>query len=134
LEPLKGTVLYIEDEPVSFAMVQTLLESHPGVQLVRGHTGAEGIGLARSEQPDVVLLDMHLGDISGIEVVRQLSREIAAGLFRVILLTSDRLNIDVLKAMSLGASEYLVKPVSQLVLESALLRALAFQERKKPPN
>jgi CheY-like chemotaxis protein len=75
------------------------------------------------------LLDMHLPDMSGIEVVRRLSEDIAAKAFRVILLTGDKLNIDVLKAMSLGAFEYLVKPVNREALEASLARAL--KARKK---
>jgi hypothetical protein len=124
--------LYVEDEPVSFAVVEGILSSHPDVHLIRAQTGDEGVSLARSEHPDAILLDMHLPDISGIEVVRRLSEDISAGSFRVVLLTGDRLSIDVLKAMSLGASEYLVKPVSRHELEVALKRALDAKMRKKP--
>jgi CheY-like chemotaxis protein len=131
---LQGTVLYIEDEPVNFAVVEALLSAHPGVRLLQAQTGDEGVSLARSERPGAILLDMHLPDISGIDVVRRLSEDIAAGAFRVILLTGDKLNIDVLKAMSLGAFEYLVKPVSREVLEASLLRALTPKAQKKPAN
>jgi CheY-like chemotaxis protein len=102
------------------------------VRLIRALTGDEGVRLARSEHPDAILLDMHLPDMSGIEVVRRLSEDISAGSFSVVLLTGDRLNIDVLKAMSLGAFEYLVKPVSRQRLEIALQRALDAKVRKKP--
>ena len=129
--PLQGSVLYIEDEPISFAVVEGLLSGHPGVRLIRARTGNEGVSCARTERPDAILLDMHLPDISGIEVVRMLSKDIAAGSFRVILLTADKLNIDVLKAMSLGAFEYLVKPVSRQALEAALRRALAVKARDR---
>lgn len=132
LATLQGSVLYIEDEPINFALVEGLLSGHPGLRLVRAPTGEEGVSRARSEHPDAILLDMHLPDISGIEVVRRLSEDIAAGAFRVILLTADKLNIDVLKAMSLGAFEYLVKPVKLPALEAALGRALAVKARKKP--
>jgi len=129
---LRGSILYVEDEPISFAVVEDLLSSHPDVHLIRAQTGDEGVRLARSEHPDAILLDMHLPDMSGIEVVRRLSEDISAGSFRVVLLTGDRLNIDVLKAMSLGAFEYLVKPVSRHGLEVALKRALDAKVRKKP--
>lgn len=132
LAMLQGSVLYIEDEPTSFALVETLLSVHPGLQLLEARTGTEGVSLARTKRPDAILLDMHLPDISGIEVVRRLSEDIAAGAFRVILLTADRLNIDVLKAMSLGAFEYLVKPVNPQALEAALGRALTAKTRNKP--
>lgn len=123
--------MYVEDDPVSFAVVEALLAAHPGVRLIRAQTGDEGVNLARSEHPDTILLDMHLPDMSGIEVVRRLSENIAAKDFRVLLLTGDKLNIDVLKAMSLGAFEYLVKPVTLEVLEAALGRALTAKTRMK---
>jgi CheY-like chemotaxis protein len=129
LAPLQGSVLYIEDEPTNYAVVEALLAVHPGVRLIQAQTGDEGVERARTEHPDAILLDMHLPDISGIEVVRRLSEDIAAGAFRVILLTGDRLNIDVLKAMSLGAFEYLVKPVDLPALEAAVRRALEFKAR-----
>jgi len=129
--PLQGSVLYIEDEPVNFMMVEDLLASHAGVRLVRAQTGAEGVQLARSQRPDAILLDMHLPDMSGIEVVRRLSEDISAGAFRVILLTADKLNIDVLKAMSLGAFEYLVKPVKRDILEASLGRALTAKAKRR---
>lgn len=131
---LQGSVLYIEDEPINFALVEALLSAYPDVRLFRAQTGNEGLSLARSEHPDAILLDMRLPDISGIEVVRRLSEDIAAGSFRVILLTADKLSIDVLKAMSLGAFEYLVKPVSRQALEAALARALAVKARDKASN
>ncbi len=74
----------------------------------------------------------HLPDVSGIEVVRMLSEDIAAGRFRVVLITGDKLNIDVLKAMSLGAFEYLVKPVQIDMLEASLRRALTAKARHQP--
>jgi CheY-like chemotaxis protein len=129
--PLQGSILYVEDEPVSFAVVEALLSSHPNVRLIRAQTGDEGVRLARSERPDAILLDMHLPDMSGIEVVRRLSEDIADGAFRVILLTADKLNIDVLKAMSLGAFEYQVKPVKADALEGSLRRALAVKGHKR---
>ena len=121
---LRGKVLYIEDVAVSFAAVEAALAGHPGVQLIRAATGLEGVRLVRSEQPDFVLLDMHLPDISGLEVVRRLSEDIAARRLRVTILTGDELTMDVIKAMSLGAFEYWVKPVDAGVLEAGVRRAL----------
>lgn len=134
LATLQGSVLYIEDEPISFAVVEHVLSGYPDVRLLHAQTGLEGVRRARSEHPDAILLDMHLPDISGIEVVRRLSEDIAAGAFRVVLLTADKLNIDVLKAMSLGASAYLVKPVNSGELEAALARALSAKVRRNPPG
>ena len=124
-DALRGKVLYIEDDSINFAIVESMLARHPGVQLIRAATGLEGVHLARSERPDFVLLDMHLPDISGLEVVRILNEDIAEGRLRVTILTADKLTMDVIKAMSLGAFEYMVKPVDARVLEAGMRRALA---------
>jgi CheY-like chemotaxis protein len=128
---LRGKVLYIEDVAVNFAVVEAALALHTGVQLIRATTGLEGVRLVRSERPDFVLLDMHLPDISGLEVVRRISEDIAARRLRVTILTGDNLTTDVIKAMSLGAFEYWVKPVDARVLEAGVRRALT-GERPDP--
>ena len=122
---LRGKVLYIEDAPMYFELVKAMLAPHREVELIRASTGHEGVQLVRSVNPDFVLLDMHLPDISGLEVVRMLSEDIATRRLRVTILTGDALSIDVIKAMSLGASEYLVKPVTAQALERSVRRALS---------
>jgi DNA-binding response OmpR family regulator len=122
--PLQGKVLYIEDSLVNYTVVEGMLEAHPGVQLLRAESGMEGVRMVRSERPDFVLLDMHLPDMSGLEVVRMLSEDIAARQLRVTILTSDRLSMDIIKAMSLGAFEYWVKPCDIHTLEAGIRRAL----------
>ena len=122
---LHGKVVYIEDAPMFVELVKALLTPHRGVVVIHAATGQEGVQLVRSERPDYVLLDMHLPDMSGLEVVRMLSEDIASRRLHVAILTADTLSIDVIKAMSLGASEYLVKPVSPKALEKSLRRALA---------
>ena len=122
---LRGTVLYIEDIPVNFALVEALLEPHREVRLLHAANGREGVRLVRQERPDFVLLDMRLPDISGLEVVRLLSEDIARHRLRVTILTAEHLSMDIIKAMSLGAAEYLVKPVDARALEGSLRRALS---------
>jgi len=121
---LRGKVVYIEDAPMYFELVKALLAPHRAVEIVHASTGREGVELVRSERPDFVLLDMHLPDMTGLDVVRMLNEEIASRRLHVTILTGDELSIDVIKAMSLGASEYLVKPVTAQALERSLRRAL----------
>ncbi|MBC7954888.1 MAG: response regulator [Cytophagales bacterium] len=124
LEP-HGTVLYIEDQDLNFLLVEAQLAATlPGVTLVRAATGSEGVARVRADRPDLVLLDMHLPDLGGLEVVRELTHEISQGL-KVTLLTADHLSMDILKAMSLGAHEYWVKPISASQLEKGVRRGLA---------
>jgi CheY-like chemotaxis protein len=126
---LRGKVVYIEDVPMYFELVKALLKPHRAVEVIHAPTGLEGVRLVRSELPDFVLLDMHLPDISGLEVVRMLSEDIATRKLRVTILTGDSLSMDIIKAMSLGAFEYLVKPVTAPVLEASLRRALTAGKR-----
>ena len=121
---LRGKVLYIEDAETSMAVVEGMMQHFPGVQLLQATTGRQGVDLVRQEQPDLVLLDMHLPDISGLEVVRILNQDIAERGLRVTILTGDQLSMDIIKAMSLGAFEYWIKPVEMRVLASGLRRAL----------
>lgn len=124
-EGVRGTVLAIEDDPISQALLAGLLEGLPGVRLLQAADADEGIRMAREQSPDLVLLDMHLGPASGLDVVRALSEPIASGRFDVVLLTGDTLSMEVLKAMSLGAREYWPKPVRLPRLLAALARAAA---------
>jgi CheY-like chemotaxis protein len=120
-----GTVLYIEDQEVNALLVEAQLAATlPNVRLIKASTGTEGVRLVRSEHPDLVLLDMHLPDLGGLEVVRALTLEISEGL-KVALLTADHLSMDILKAMSLGAYEDWVEPISSTQLEKGVRRGLA---------
>ena len=121
---LRGKVLYIEDNPINVDLIETALSKYPGITLVKARNGMEGIRLARAEKPDFVLLDMHLPDIGGLEVVRALNEEIASGQLCVTLLTADTLSMDIVKAMSLGAYDYWLKPLNMNKLETGLKRAL----------
>ncbi len=119
-----GKVLYIEDNPINFAVVEAGLARLPGVVLMHAANGHEGVRMVRAERPDFVLLDMNLGDISGLEVVRMISEDIAARRLRVTILTGNGFSMDVIRAMSLGAFEYWVKPLDPEVLEAGVRRAL----------
>ena len=130
--PLAGTVLYIEDQAANVVLVEGLLADMPGVVLIGAGTGAEGVRLARSERPDLVLLDMHLPDFGGLEVIRALSLEISLGL-KVALLTGDAFTMDVAKAMSLGAYDYWGKPIDPRRLLDGVRRALLGKPARPRP-
>ncbi len=121
---IRDSVLCIEDDPISRKLVEVLSGSFPTVDLRLAADGVCGIRAALDAMPDVILLDMHLPDMGGLEVVRALSQHIAEGECRVILLTADKLTIDVVKAMSLGARECWLKPLSLERLQSDLHRVM----------
>jgi CheY-like chemotaxis protein len=131
---LSGKVLYIEDHEVNRELVGARLAKYPGITYLTAETGAEGIRLVREERPDWVLLDMHLPDMSGLSVVRELNPDIAERGLRVTILTADELSMDILKAMSLGAFEHWVKPFDFGMFEGGLRRALEARPGRQPPR
>ncbi|WP_341887876.1 response regulator [Variovorax sp. YR752] len=120
-----GSVLCIEDDPICRQLVEGVLAAKPRVRLLQAASGREGVAAAQRDMPDVVLLDMHLPDIGGLEVVRALSEPISQNRLHVILLTADSFSIDVVKAMSLGAKDYWPKPIDAARLLAGVDRALA---------
>lgn len=121
-EPV-GRILYIEDQELNVLLVEAMLARMPGITLLKAGNGQDGVRMAREEHPDLVILDMHLPDFGGLEVVRALTLEISDGL-KIALLTGDQLSMDILKAMSLGAYEYWIKPLDPVQFERNVRRAL----------
>jgi CheY-like chemotaxis protein len=132
LAELSGSVLCIEDHPVNMELVEGLFAGFPRVRLLKAFSGRDGIALARTERPDLVLLDMHLPDIGGLEVVRALGDLISERKLRLVLLTADSFSIDVVKAMSLGAHEYWPKPLTFNRVAEGLQRVLGRPARTRP--
>ncbi len=122
--PIHGTVLCVEDNPISMILVEEMLAMIPGITLLKATSGREGARMALAEKPDLILLDMHLPDIGGLEVVRILNEELSEQRLCAILVTADTLSMDVVKAMSLGASEYWLKPLTVQQLQRDLPHAL----------
>lgn len=125
LDTLRGKVLCIDDDEITLTLAEEMLHAYPAVTVLKATTGWDGVRLTRAEHPDVLLLDMHLPDIGGLQVVRELSDEIWRFKLRIILLTGDTLTMDIVKAMSLGAHDYWVKPIRRDKLEIGLRQALA---------
>ena len=121
---LRGTLLLIGAEAEPLARVRRLQASHAGLLLLQADGGIEGVRLAQTERPDLVLLDMRLADISGLDVMRRLNGEVDRRGLRISILTAEPGSMETLRAMSLGAYEYWVKPLASAVFEAGLRRAL----------
>ncbi|HSW06887.1 hybrid sensor histidine kinase/response regulator [Aquabacterium sp.] len=106
-----GVVLYIEDNPVNLLLVEQLLARWPDVRLLQAEDGGNGIALARSLQPDVVLLDMHLPDIDGLQVLRTLRADPATQGLAIVALSASAMPDEVAQAREAGATDYWTKPL-----------------------
>ena len=119
-------VLVIEDEKdLREVLDYNLTKDGHRVQLVT--TGAEGLRLARELQPELVLLDLMLPDMSGTTVCKTLKKEPATREIRVIMVTAKGEEIDRVVGFELGADDYVVKPFS---VRELLLRVGAVLRRK----
>jgi CheY-like chemotaxis protein len=103
-------VLYIEDDPVNFTLVERILEFRPALTLMHARSGQSGVDLAQAHQPKLILLDLNLPDMHGSEVLRQLQREPATSKVPVVVLSADATPSQIERLLSAGARNYLTKP------------------------
>jgi len=120
-------VLLIEDEPQMKRFLRVTLKSH-GYDLVEAATGQEGLTQAATRNPDVVLLDLGLPDIDGLEVAKRL-REWT--LVPIIVLSARGQELDKIKALDAGADDYLTKPFGVGELLARLRVALRHRETQR---
>lgn len=107
----EGTVLYIEDNPVNFLLVQQLLARWGGVRLLHAESGTEGLRLVEEERVDLLLLDMQLPDMDGIAVLGRLRDVPVASRPPVVVLSASAMEDDVQRARESGAVDYWTKPL-----------------------
>lgn len=107
----RRTVLYIEDNPPSFELIKQVLGQRPGVELLTSMQGSLGIELARRHRPDVILLDLHLPDIAGDEVLRRLREAPETRSIPVIMLSADATGGWGERLTQAGARAYVTKPL-----------------------
>ncbi len=117
------TVLYVEDNEFNRKIVRQLL-SRTSYRLVEANDGEAGVAAAREQQPDLILMDVQLPKMSGLDATRMLKSDASTAHIPIIVITSFALSGDDRKAMDAGASSYLAKPYSPRDL-MALIRNFA---------
>ncbi len=105
------TVLVVEDERDIADLVRYHVEK-AGMRVVHAADGGAALRLARAELPDVVILDLMLPGLDGLEVCRQLRRDAATRRLPIIMLTARGEEVDRVVGLELGADDYVVKPFS----------------------
>ncbi|HJV96476.1 MAG TPA: PAS domain S-box protein [Albitalea sp.] len=125
--PARGIVLYIEDDAVNALLLERMLAvaGWPAVKLARANDGRTGLDMARSLRPDLILLDMRLPDMAGIDVLHALRADPATRGLRVIALSASAAPDEVDAARQAGAVDYWTKPLELGRFLADLKRALA---------
>jgi PAS domain S-box-containing protein len=125
--PLR-TLLYVEDNPANLSLVQQLIARRPDMRLLSARDGNLGIQLARANRPEVILMDINLPGISGIEALKILREDPVTAHIPVIALSANAMPRDIEKGLQAGFFRYLTKPIKVNEFMDTLAVALEFAE------
>ena len=113
-------VLYAEDNDVNIELVRQVLTLRPSCHLIVAGSGAEALALAQTHHPDLFLLDMHLGDMSGFELASRLQQDPELGEVPRVAFSADAMPDQIHRARDRGFSGYLTKPLNVHALLACL--------------
>lgn len=119
------TVLYVEDNPANLALVEQLIARRPGVRFLSAADASIGIAFARSHLPDVVLMDIHLPGISGLDAMKILRTDPRTANIPIIALSANAVPRDIQHGIQAGFMDYVTKPIKVSTFMRALDSALA---------
>jgi len=113
-------VHYVEDNETNVEVMRGIVAQRPQVQLETSIAGLDGLAAVRTRRPHLILLDMHLPDISGLELLRHLKADPATASIPVVVVSADATAQQIDAALDAGAARYLTKPVQVAELLAAL--------------
>jgi PAS domain S-box-containing protein len=109
-EENKRTILYVEDNVSNLTVVEQMLAEQPQFKLISAMLGQAGIEMARQHLPDLILLDLHLPDLHGREVLSRLRRDETTCEIPVVIISADATVSQIKRLRAEGARDYLTKP------------------------
>jgi PAS domain S-box-containing protein len=121
-------LLYVEDNPANLMLVEQIIESHPQVRMLSARDGNLGIALARAHLPDVILMDINLPGIGGIQALKILRKDPATMHIPVVAISANAMPRDIEKGLEAGFFRYLTKPIKINEFMNALDDALKLSE------
>jgi adenylate cyclase len=108
-------ILIVDDNPENLDILQTRLASH-GYEILTARDGEEALATAREKRPDLILLDIMMPKLDGIEVCRRLKADRSLPFMPIIMVTARADSKDIVRGLEAGGDEYLTKPVDQAAL------------------
>ena len=122
------TLLYVEDNPANLELVEELIARRPDLRLLSAAEGNLGIEFARAYQPEVILMDINLPGISGIEAMKILRADPSTAHIPIIALSANAVPRDIERGLEAGFFNYLTKPIKVNQFMDALDVALEFSK------
>lgn len=127
-------LLYVEDNPANLRLVEEIVAFRPDLRLLSAPDGHLGLQLARAHRPEIILMDLNLPGMSGIEVLRELRADPATASIPVIALTANAMPRDIERGMAAGFHRYLTKPIDIDKFTEAINSTLAQRPRTGAPG
>jgi PAS domain S-box-containing protein len=128
----KRTLLYVEDNLSNLTLIEQILEERPEIELLSAMQGQVGLDLARQHSPDLILLDLHLPDLPGWEVLSQLKAGEATSDIPVVVISADATTRQIKRLIKAGAISYLTKPLDVAEFFRVLDETIATNGAKAP--
>jgi PAS domain S-box-containing protein len=125
------TLLYVEDNPTNMNMVKQLIARYPDIRLETAVNGALGIELARAVRPNVILMDINLPGISGVEALKILQDDPATAQIPVVAISANAMPRDIEKGLEAGFFRYITKPIKVKEFMKTLNQALEYAGKEK---
>jgi signal transduction histidine kinase/CheY-like chemotaxis protein len=110
--PGTRTVLYVEDNLSNMRLMEHIVSYRPHIRLVPAMQGRLGLELAHQHRPDLILLDLHLPDLSGDDVLKKLQADPKTGGIPVVMISADATQGQVKRLLAAGAAAYVTKPLN----------------------
>lgn len=107
----RRTLLYVEDNPANLMLVEQIIDGHPELRMISAADGNTGVAAARARLPDVILMDINLPGISGLEAMKMLRKDPSTQSIPVIALTANAMLRDIKVGLEAGFFRYLTKPI-----------------------
>ena len=126
----ESTVLVVDDDPVILKLLEVNFEME-GFTVLVARDGEEGIEVARGDQPDLIVSDIMMPKVSGLELVIALKGDAATSEIPIILLSAKAQNADVRAGLDAGADDYVTKPFEPLDLVDRVNRLLEARASKR---
>lgn len=126
---MPNRILCVEDNPQNMRLVRKILCS-AGYEVIEAVDGTSGIAAAHDEQPDLILMDVNLPDIDGLEATRQLKADPQVSAIPILALTANAMHGDRERCLEAGCNGYIPKPITKNELLNTVAHFVKQSEHK----
>jgi two-component system, cell cycle response regulator DivK len=120
---MTATILYIEDNPLNMRLVRKLVNSF-GYKMLEAMDGLTGLDMVKSERPDLVLVDVNLPGMDGLQIATAMKSSPELSSIPVVALTANAMHGDRERCLAAGCDGYIAKPIARQELYNAINRYL----------